>query len=302
MVSQQPRQRIGRQAEALQTPRPCRTACRPAVAAHLAPGIGEEAQRPRRRDARHRAGAASPRRRCADWRRRGLPSASCRSFMAAKSAWSCRPRRAPRAPRARSPASRSGMSSMVRTLAVTSSPSSPSPRVAATTKPPVLVAQRARQPVDLRLGGEGEPASSAGRGSGARAPRTPPPPRRSKTLSSDSIGTRWRTLANFAEGVAPTLLRRAVGPHQRGKARLDRGVARRAARRIRRRRWSARPPGSSGGRARRSRAASRRSSAAPGAQSAGDSALRPAWVARASPFSSSPRLRAAGGARRAPRR
>ena len=46
------------------------------------------------------------------------------------------------------------MSFSVFTLAVTSSPSSPSPRVAPVTKLAVLVAQRHRQAVDLRLGGK----------------------------------------------------------------------------------------------------------------------------------------------------
>ena len=40
---------------------------------------------------------------------------------------------------------------MVRTLAVTSSPTRPSPRVAACTKPPALVAQRHGEAVDLQL-------------------------------------------------------------------------------------------------------------------------------------------------------
>ena len=48
------------------------------------------------------------------------------------------------------------MSRMVRTLAVTSSPTMPSPRVAPRTSKPVLVAQRAGQPVDLGLGHEVE--------------------------------------------------------------------------------------------------------------------------------------------------
>ncbi len=48
------------------------------------------------------------------------------------------------------------MSASVLTLAVTSSPSLPSPRVAARDEPAALVAQRAGQPVDLGLGGEGD--------------------------------------------------------------------------------------------------------------------------------------------------
>ena len=49
---------------------------------------------------------------------------------------------------------RCGMSAIVRTLAVTSSPTAPSPRVAASTSTPSLIAQRAAQPVDLGLGGQ----------------------------------------------------------------------------------------------------------------------------------------------------
>ena len=52
------------------------------------------------------------------------------------------------------PFSLCGISLMVRTLAVTSSPVKPSPRVARADQFAVLVAQRQRQAVDLRLGDE----------------------------------------------------------------------------------------------------------------------------------------------------
>ncbi len=69
--------------------------------AHLAPGIGEEAERTRGGDRRDPSGAASPPPNCAGWRRscRRPPSAA-RSARGTPS-WSCRPRRAPRRSQAR---------------------------------------------------------------------------------------------------------------------------------------------------------------------------------------------------------
>ena len=46
-----------------------------------------------------------------------------------------------------------------------------------------------------------------------------------KALPSESIGTAWRTLPKASTGAAPTRCGRAVGAHERGKARLDRRVA-----------------------------------------------------------------------------
>ena len=62
--------------------------------------------------------------------------------------------------------------SIVRTLAVTSSPTRPSPRVAACTQTPVLVAQRHREAVDLQLADEADRL-----GSGSRAALEPLAPR-----------------------------------------------------------------------------------------------------------------------------
>ena len=46
-----------------------------------------------------------------------------------------------------------------------------------------------------------------------------------KPLASDSIGTRWRTLANFSEAFAPTFSGQALRRPKLGKARLERLVA-----------------------------------------------------------------------------
>ena len=46
-----------------------------------------------------------------------------------------------------------------------------------------------------------------------------------KALSSESIGTAWRTLAKPRGGAAPTLRERLVQRTQVGKTRLDRVVA-----------------------------------------------------------------------------
>ena len=122
--------------------------------AGLAPGIGEELQRTRLASPPGSSG-------------RRLPAAELRGL--AKTLAGLRHALAERqeivaahidlaahldARRAHLPDSRCGISSIVRMLAVTFSPVVPSPRVAAVTSLPLLVAQRHRQAVDLRLGGE----------------------------------------------------------------------------------------------------------------------------------------------------
>ena len=121
----------------------------------LAPGVGEEAQRAGGGDARVELAEASRRRRCAGWRRCGRrPRPGGRSGRRSRRG-SCSTRRGPRGCRG-APSSGSGMSPMVRAFGVTFSPVSPSPRVAAWDEAAALVAQAEREPVDLRLGGEGE--------------------------------------------------------------------------------------------------------------------------------------------------
>ena len=120
--------------------------------AHLAPRIGEEAQRPRRRDAgvllAQRAGRGVARIDVELLARRLLPLVEREEVglghvdLAAHLG----DRRNVLA------LERCGTSFSVLMLAVTSSPSAPSPRVAAVHELAVLVAQRHRQPVDLRLG------------------------------------------------------------------------------------------------------------------------------------------------------
>ena len=46
-----------------------------------------------------------------------------------------------------------------------------------------------------------------------------------KAFASESIGTRWRTLANFSDGFAPTLRLSLSGGRELGKAGLERLVA-----------------------------------------------------------------------------
>ena len=46
-----------------------------------------------------------------------------------------------------------------------------------------------------------------------------------KMLPSDSIGTAWRTLANFSDGGAPTFRLSGFGVGELGKGRFERGVA-----------------------------------------------------------------------------
>ena len=83
----------------------------------------------------------------------------------------------------------------------------------------VLVAEGAGEAVDLGLGGHGEGGVLA------------PSPRKRRTraqnsstsssakmLPSDSIGTAWRTLANFSAGAAPTLRESESASASSGKA------------------------------------------------------------------------------------
>ena len=46
-----------------------------------------------------------------------------------------------------------------------------------------------------------------------------------KMLPSDSIGTAWRTLANFSDGGAPTLRLAESAPASSGKRRFERAIA-----------------------------------------------------------------------------
>ena len=100
----------------------------------------------------------------------------------------------------------------------------------ATRRPP-LVAERDRQAVDLRLGREARSRRPC-RSSRKRRTRSTNSvtSSSSKALSSDSIGTRCRTLPKRLAGLRADAPRRAVGAHELGKARLDRRVA--AAQRI----------------------------------------------------------------------
>ncbi len=131
-----------------------------------------------------------------------------------------------------------GLSAMVRMLAVTFSPVAPSPRVAAVTSLPLLVAQRHRQAVDLGLGGEDE------LGVGGQAEEAPDAGRRSRitsssenTLSSDSIGTAWRTCAKAVDGRRADARARAESSRMSsGKPRLDGKRCAASAHRTRRRR------------------------------------------------------------------
>ncbi len=89
----------------------------------------------------------------------------------------------------------------------------------------MLVAQRAGQAVDLRLGGKGERrVSSRPRKRRTRAQNSSTSSS-AKTLPSDSIGTTWRTLANSFDGAAPTLRDSESGSGEFGKGRLQRDVA-----------------------------------------------------------------------------
>ena len=118
---------------------------------------GSRSRRPRspaaaRRRARGRAGGACRRPRCAGWRRSARPPRRARSLSSLEG----RAREVDLAAHldqlAARRRSRSGIASIVRRFRVTSSPIRPSPRVAPRTKHAVLVGERDREPVDLRLG------------------------------------------------------------------------------------------------------------------------------------------------------
>ena len=89
------------------------------------------------------------------------------------------------------PCSWCGISAMVMTFSVTFSPSLPSPRVAACDEAAALVAERDGEPVDLRLGGEGELVVRA-------------EPRKRRTRSTNSVDIL------VVEGIAERQHRHAV--------------------------------------------------------------------------------------------
>ena len=132
----------------------------------------------------------------------------------------------------------------------------------------VLVAQRARQAVDLRLGGEvdrllaGKPRKRRTRATNSTTSSS------EKALSSESIGTACRTLANLAAGARADPRGRRVRPDQVREAGLDLAVAapQRVVLGVGDR--SARPPGSSACHGAAISAASRLSSALACASSA----------------------------------
>ena len=132
---------------------------------------------------------------------------------------------------------------MVRTLAVTSSPSDAVAARRRLDELAVLVAQRDRQAVDLRLGGEGERRRRRrAAGSGGRGRRSRSTSSSSKALPSDSIGTR----CGPCRSLRPAPRRRAATGCRRARARESAPRSPRcagAARRTRRRRSPARPAG-----------------------------------------------------------
>ena len=152
--------------------------------AHLAPGIGEEMQRPPRRDRWDRAGAASPPPHCADWRTGAFPPPPGARSERRNRRGSYRPRRAPRRTSGGAPCNGAGISAIVRTLAVTSSPSKPSPRVAACVSAPFSKRREQDRPSIL---------GSAVMASGASAAR----PRKRRTRAPNSSTS--SSLKTFAE-------------------------------------------------------------------------------------------------------
>ena len=88
-----------------------------------------------------------------------------------------------------------------------------------------LVAQRRREPVDLRLGRHRDLLLGRQAEEAADAVDEVAMSSSANALSSDSIGTRWRTFSNLSEGAAPSRCDGLSGANQRRKARLDRGVA-----------------------------------------------------------------------------
>jgi hypothetical protein len=98
-----------------------------------------------------------------------------------------------------------------------SSPSTPSPRVAPCTKRPSSYLSDTDSP--SILGSAVNTVSASG--SSLRKRRIwstkPSTSSRSKALSSDSIATLWRTLANFSAGGAPTRVEGESGRTSSGK-------------------------------------------------------------------------------------
>ena len=127
----------------------------------------------------------------------------------------------------------------------------------------VLVTQAAREPVDLRLGDHSEACAFADipRKRRTRAQNSSTSSS-AKMLPSESIGTAWRTFANFSDGAAPTLRESEFASASSGTPPRAPGSGG-AGRRKRRRRRSARPPGNSACRARRSRRRGARARRAP---------------------------------------
>ena len=117
------------------------------------------------------------------------------------------------------------MSRIVRALAVTSSPTVPSPRVAASTSSPVLVAQRAAQPVDLGLGGQRHRLTR-------RQVQEPPhPPYKlahliiaESIVEADNICRACATLASAEVGAAPSRFDGESGADEMRKLRLQLAV------------------------------------------------------------------------------
>ena len=81
----------------------------------------------------------------------------------------------------------------------------------------LLIAQAQRQAVDLRLGREDERRLRAEREEAPDAFDELAHVSSPKPLASDSIGTRWRTLANFSEAFAPTFWVRLADVRSSGK-------------------------------------------------------------------------------------
>jgi hypothetical protein len=202
-VGAAPGQRVGGKAQLREAVERAGSGCRPAVG-QLAPGIGEEPQRPGARDRRvelaQRAGGGVAR------IGEGL---AARPPPAARSAprnrrGSCRPRRAPPGCRARPRSFRDVVDGAA--LAVTFSPVDAVAAGRRRDQATVLVAQRQRQPVDLGLGGEGqrrviveaEVFADAGDEIASRPLR-----RRRSTATSSACA--WVTFEKPSAGAAPTL-------------------------------------------------------------------------------------------------
>ena len=200
--------RRARSADWSESPSACRRAMAPICVAasgsdSCAPGIGEEAQRARGGDRgvqlAQRPGGGVARVGKGLVARCGLPGVQGGEIGVA----TCRPRRAPPARRARRSA-RCGISAMVRAFSVTFSPTSPSPRVAACTSTPAFIAQRQRQPVDLRLGGDRPAAPSMPKELAHAVVEIGHLARRRRRSPGCSIRTACGTLPKPSASAAPT--------------------------------------------------------------------------------------------------